>query len=99
MEQVLSIFKNYFGIAFLFLIISYLSPKETYRRYFQFLISVLIAVILIWPVAEWIMKGNPVQKGRAWEEISEKMDSMNEKEEMEGDLFECFGLEESTESD
>ena len=54
MERILEVFKNYFGIAFMLLIVSYLAPKETYRKYFQFVISILLTIILFQPLEEWI---------------------------------------------
>lgn len=97
MDRILELFKNYFGIAFLLLIISYLSPKECYRRYFQFLISILIAVILFQPLAEEFLLKKSGETHADWEEMEEKLSAIQYDKMMEADIFECFGMEEVTE--
>lgn len=90
MEKILEIFKNYFGIAFILLILSYLTPRENYRKYLQFFISVLIAVILFLPLTEWINKGSKGKERLSWEDMEERLSTYEYK--MEGeDLFEIFG--------
>lgn len=97
MEQILELFKNYFGIAFILLIFSYLSPKESYRKYFQFFISVLIAVILFEPLAERFLLKRRGSMGGDWRKLEERLNEVQYNKQMEEDIFECFGMENNTE--
>ena len=38
MEVVLTFVKNYFVLMLIFYLLSYLTPKETYQKYFHFLL-------------------------------------------------------------
>ena len=40
MEVVLTFVKNYFVLMLIFYLLSYLTPKETYQKYFHFFVSV-----------------------------------------------------------
>ncbi len=39
--------KSYLYLAFFFMVMTYLTPKEQYRRYFRFMLGVFLAVIFI----------------------------------------------------
>lgn len=97
MEQILEVFKNYFGIAFMLLIVSYLAPKETYRKYFQFVISILLTIILFQPLEKWIFLGEKAGKGIDWSQVEDAFAFPEYCVKLEGDIFEHFGLEESSE--
>lgn len=42
--------KEYLGLVILLLIISYLMPNDKYQRYYQFVMGVLIAIVILQPV-------------------------------------------------
>lgn len=46
MEVVLTFVKNYFVLMLIFYLLSYLTPKETYQKYFHFFVSVLVITVL-----------------------------------------------------
>ena len=94
MERILELFKNYFGIAFVLLIISYLAPTESYRKYFQFIISIMLAVILFQPLEEWMFSKQSERESRDWEQVKEAFDVSEYSRKMEGDIFEWFGEQE-----
>jgi hypothetical protein len=50
METILTFAKNYACFMLVLFLFSYLAPREDYRRYFQFFISVLMVAALIGPV-------------------------------------------------
>jgi hypothetical protein len=50
METLITFAKNYVCFMLILFLFSYLAPREDYRRYFQFFISVLMAAALISPV-------------------------------------------------
>ena len=99
MERILEVFKNYFGIAFMLLIVSYLAPKETYRKYFQFVISILLTIILFQPLEEWIFSGERARKIIDFHQLEEAFEFQEYYMKLEGDIFECFGLEETSEQE
>ena len=99
MERILEVFKNYFGIAFMLLIVSYLAPKETYRKYFQFVISILLTIILFQPLEEWIFSGEKAGKIIDFRQLEEAFTFQEDRMKLEGDIFECFGLEEASEQE
>ena len=43
--------KSYLYLAFFFMVMTYLTPKEQYRRYFRFVLGVFLAVIILKPLA------------------------------------------------
>lgn len=43
--------KSYLYLALFFLVMTYLLPKEQYRRYFRFMMGVILAVIILKPLA------------------------------------------------
>lgn len=43
--------KEYLGLVIILLIVSYLSPKEKYEKYFQFLVGIIIAVMILEPLS------------------------------------------------
>lgn len=43
--------KAYLGLVIFLLIVSYLSPKEKYEKYFQFLVGIIIAVMILEPLS------------------------------------------------
>ena len=45
--------KSYLYLAFFFMVMTYLTPKEQYRRYFRFMLGVFLAVIILKPLAEY----------------------------------------------
>ena len=43
--------KSYLYLALFFMVMTYLLPKEQYRRYFRFMLGVFLAVIILKPLA------------------------------------------------
>jgi hypothetical protein len=50
MDTILDFAKNYACIMLVLFLFSYLAPREDYRKYFHFFISVLMAAVLLRPV-------------------------------------------------
>lgn len=66
MELVLTFVKQYFVLMLLFFLLAYLAPKEEYRRYFHFFISILVALILMQPLLVYV-------GGRSQSEVKEQL--------------------------
>ena len=54
MEVVLTFVKNYFVLMLIFYLLSYLTPKETYQKYFHFFVSVLVITVLAQPFLVYV---------------------------------------------
>jgi hypothetical protein len=50
METIITFAKNYVCFMLILFLFSYLAPREDYRRYFQFFISILMAAALLSPL-------------------------------------------------
>lgn len=50
MDVILSFVKDYFIFMIVLFLFSYLTPKDDYKKYFQFFIGVLMVAILMRPV-------------------------------------------------
>lgn len=92
MDTILSVIKGYFVFAIILLVFSYLVPKQSYRKYFQFFISVLMVVILFQPVFSWMQKEDTQFVYENLEKITKRLDEIEFEGEQE-DIFEIFFLE------
>ena len=54
MEVVLTFVKNYFVLMLIFYLLSYLTPKEAYQKYFHFFVSVLVITVLAQPLLVYV---------------------------------------------
>lgn len=94
METILSYAENYLILSFIFLLISYLSPREEYRKYFQFFTGILLAVAVFAPLAELPISKENAASYLAWDEVVQKIEDIEYLEESEGMPLELFQLEE-----
>lgn len=92
MEAIVSMIKNYFILMLLLLFVSYLTPKESYKKYMQFFVGTWLFILLLQPVIGWIKNGEEISdKSRA--ELQKQLEHM-EKWEGEGtDVFEHIYLD------
>ena len=85
MEVVLTFVKNYFVLMLIFYLLSYLTPKETYQKYFHFFVSVLVITVLLVYVG-----GMKKEEARQQlHEIVEQMESIEYQEKGEN-IFEQY---------
>lgn len=92
MALILSLIKSYLILMLLLLVLSYLVPNESYRRYVQFFIGVWMCVLLLRPVFDFFR--NPEETARR--EIGEIQDEISgrKKWEWEGPgLYELFEMD------
>ena len=74
--KVLEFIKNYFLLSFIMYVISYLSPKEQYRRYFQFFLGILMAVVLFRPILTWDFTPQNIKDAIEWEAVSGEIEKI-----------------------
>ena len=74
MEVVLTFVKNYFVLMLIFYLLSYLTPKETYQKYFHFFVSVLVITVLAQPLLVYV---GGMKKEEARQQLHEIVEQMN----------------------
>lgn len=89
MEVLRTFIKNYFVVMLFFFLLSYLVPKEEYRRYFRFFISVLVITVLAQPLLVSVGGWNKNEARQQLKEITKQMQSI-EYEEKGENIFEQF---------
>lgn len=89
MEVVQTFIKNYFVVMLFFFLLSYLAPKEEYRKYFRFFISVLVIAVLAQPLLVYVGGWDKNEARQRLKEITEQMQSI-EYEEKGENIFEQF---------
>ena len=55
----LDFLKNYYVFMLILMVVSFLVPKEEYKAYIQFFISIFVIVLLLKPVLELFTTDNP----------------------------------------
>lgn len=95
METILSLFKSYFVLMLLLLMLSYLAPKDSYKKYFQFFIGAWMCVLLLKPVFGWFDQGEEIVYSGT-DEILEEISGLEEWQGEEVNLFELFFVDSQT---
>lgn len=89
METVLSLIKSYFILMVLLLVLSYLAPKDCYKKYFQFFIGIWVSILLLQPVISWMESGERLAH-TAQEQIEARLDEIENWQGDEVNIFELF---------
>lgn len=90
MSVVLTFARDYFIFMLILFLFSYLTPKEDYKKYFQFLIGVMMVAILMRPVLAMLDGDGEEQVRRQVEDI---MEECEKGEELYERLVENAGLD------
>lgn len=89
----LEFLKNYYVFMLILLVLSYLVPKEEYKKYLQFFIGIFVVVLFLKPVLEFFTMDNPMRIHEVFEPFNRQMEEL-EFELKEGEnLYEHFFLE------
>lgn len=96
LEVIRTFVKSYFVFLLILQILSYLTPKDSYKKYVQFFTGALMAVILIRPVLEWMNGGTSLPEYTQFEEVMQQMEEICYEGEGE-DMFEIFFMEDTAE--
>ena len=78
--------KSYIYMSFLFLILSYMTPKEQYKKYFQFMLGIFMAVVILKPL------GKDHRLDLNFDQVYEKIEDISY--ENKTNMFEAFVTEE-----
>lgn len=86
----LEFLKNYYVFMLVLMVFSYLVPREDYKAYMQFFISVFIIVLLLKPVLELFMIEDFDKLYEMFETFSTQIESLDVEMEEGEDIFEHF---------
>lgn len=86
----LEFLKNYYVFMLVLMVFSYLVPKEEYKIYIQFFISVFIIVLLLKPVIEVFLVESPKDLYVMFDEFQNQIENWNPEMERGEDIFEHF---------
>jgi hypothetical protein len=75
MDTILTFAKNYACFTLILFLFSYLAPREEYRKYFHFFISVLMVAALLGPVLSLF---GDVAQGELREELTQMEDTLSD---------------------
>lgn len=78
--------KSYIYMSFLFLILSYMAPKEQYKKYFQFMLGIFMAVVILKPLCK------DYRLDLNFDQVYEKIEDISY--ENKTNMFEAFVTEE-----
>lgn len=86
----LEFLKNYYVFMLVLMVFSYLLPREDYKAYIQFFISVFIIVMLLRPVLELFMTDDLEGIYEMFREFSAQIEGLDVDMEEGEDIFEHF---------
>lgn len=89
----LDFLKNYYVFMLVLMVFSYLVPKEEYKVYIQFFISVFIIVLLLKPIIEIFTTNDTQNFYDLFEQFRQQIESLDIKMEEGEDIFEHFFFE------
>lgn len=89
----LEFLKNYYVFMLILLVLSYLVPKEEYKKYLQFFIGVFVVVLFLKPVLELFTMDNPMRIYEVFEPFNRQMEELDLELKEGENLYEHFFLE------
>lgn len=89
----LEFLKNYYIFMLILLVLSYLVPKEEYKKYLQFFIGIFVVVLFLKPVLELFTMDNPMRIYEVFEPFNRQMEELDLELKEGENLYEHFFLE------
>ena len=86
----LEFLKNYYVLMLVLMVFSYLVPKEEYKVYIQFFVSVFIIVLLLRPIMEISAIKDADSFYKVFEQFSQQIEELDLKVEEGEDIFGHF---------
>uniref|UniRef100_UPI004056C294 stage III sporulation protein AF n=1 Tax=Agathobacter sp. TaxID=2021311 RepID=UPI004056C294 len=85
--------RNYYVFVLILMIFSYLVPKEAYKQYIQFFISIFVIVLLLKPVLEILMLNDNSVLEETFSIFNEQLEGLEFQIGEQEDIFEHFFFE------
>lgn len=89
----LDFLKTFYIFMLILMVLSYLVPKEEYKKYIQFFIGIFVVVLLLKPVLEFFTVDNPTRIYEMFESFNEQMNELEFELEEGENIYEYFFLE------
>lgn len=89
----LEFLKHYYVFMLILMVVAFLLPKEEYKVYVQFFISIFVIVLFLKPVLELFTKEDPAFVYQIFEEFNTQMEAYEMDLTEGGNIFEHFFLE------
>jgi len=86
----LEFLKNYYIFMLVLMVFSYLVPKEDYRGYIQFFVSIFMVVLLLKPIMEIFTTDNTNRFYEMFEQMRLQIENLDLEMEKGEDIFEHF---------
>lgn len=89
----LEFIKNYYVFVLILMIFSYLVPKEDYKNYIQFFVSIFMIVLLLKPILTFLNVKDVSVLEETFSMFNEKVSKLDFQMGEQEDIFEYFFLE------
>ena len=89
----LDFLKKFYIFMLILMVLTYLVPKEEYKKYIQFFIGLFVVVLLLKPVLEFFTVDNPTRIYEMFESFNEQMNELEFELEEGENIYEYFFLE------
>lgn len=89
----LEFIRNYYVFVLILMIFSYLVPKDEYKGYMQFFISIFIIVLLLKPMMEFLMLEDSSVLQETFSTFNNRIKELDFQIGEQEDIFEHFFLE------
>ena len=89
-SHMLDFIRNYYVFVLILMIFSYLVPKEEYKRYIQFFISIFVIVLLLKPIVELLMVKDSSVLEDTFSIFNDKVNALEFEIGEQEDIFEYF---------
>ena len=86
----LDFLKKFYIFMLILMVLSYLVPKEEYKKYIQFFIGIFVVVLLLKPVLEFFTVDNPTRIYEMFESFNEQMNELEFELEEGENIYEYF---------
>lgn len=89
----LDFLKKFYIFMLILMVLSYLVPKEEYKKYIQFFVGIFVVVLLLKPVLEFFTVDNPTQIYEMFDSFNEQIQKLDFELEEGENIYEHFFLE------
>ncbi len=97
METIITFVRQFFILSLILILVSYLVPRDGYRRYLQFFAGVFMAVIILQPVAAFLTGDSLSVLYEDFAELEERMADLEYEAEHGKTIYELFTMGEMEE--
>lgn len=89
----LDFLKKFYIFMLILMVLSYLVPKEEYKKYIQFFVGIFVVVLLLKPVLEFFTVDNPTQIYEMFDSFNKQIQKLDFELEEGENIYEHFFLE------